>query len=46
MYVVPFTMIENTVMGVRKGDYEFGLVYIEKITSGLLICESGAQRKV
>lgn len=34
MYIVLFTMIENTVMGMRKGDYEVGLVYIEKITSG------------
>lgn len=31
--VVLFTMRENTVMWVRKGDHDFGLVHVEKISS-------------
>lgn len=31
--VVLFIMRENIVMWVRKGDYDFGFVYVEKILS-------------
>ena len=42
--VVLFTVTGNAVMGLGKGNYEYGLVPIRKILSRELICGSGVQK--
>ena len=42
--VVLFTITGNAVMGLGKGNYEYGLVHIRKISSRELICGSGVQK--
>ena len=42
--VVLFTITGNAVMGLGKGDYEYGLVHVRKISSRELICGSGVQK--
>ena len=42
--VVLFTVTGNAVMGLWKGNYEYGLVPIRKILSRELICGSGVQK--